>query len=202
MAGRKRAATDSSSTEKRETRSSKTQKVDNGTKGTTKRKPKGTGALKTGLTTTAFKSRAVPLHVAIGHRPFVGEGETGAADLLASVTLAPTSFATGSYGWKGSKRITVPLRAHGESEPEGEELEKGAVHVTLTINATVIGSKGAKETEGVEEAEEEGGGQKEGAEGEHIQEEHEEHAEHEETVEVHSEEKLAAETVEAPADTT
>jgi len=36
-------------------------------------------------------------------------------------------FSTGSYGWKGSKRIIVEL-----PNPEGEDKEKEKVHVMVT----------------------------------------------------------------------
>jgi hypothetical protein len=80
---------------------------------------------------------------------------------VGSVALAATSFSTGSYGWKGSKRIVVEL----PSADGGENAEK--VHVMLTcvfifalyfvfcvlnptlpmyrVNATVVNSKHAKE---------------------------------------------------------
>ncbi|KAG6865663.1 hypothetical protein C0991_000433 [Blastosporella zonata] len=53
---------------------------------------------------------------------------------IGNLTLVPSTFSTGSFGWKGSKRITVELQ-----DSEGEEKEK--VQVMLSINATVIGSK-------------------------------------------------------------
>ncbi len=45
---------------------------------------------------------------------------------LGTSTLLPSTFATGSYGWKGSKRLTIELQ-----NPEGGE-EKEKVHVMLT----------------------------------------------------------------------
>lgn len=47
--------------------------------------------------------------------------------LIENLTLLPSSFATGSYGWKGSKRITVELQ--GGNDGEGE---KGKVQVMLS----------------------------------------------------------------------
>ncbi|KAG6331263.1 hypothetical protein ID866_7827 [Astraeus odoratus] len=166
-AGRKRAMTDDSpAAEKRETRSSKVQKTEGGVKAASSRgaQTKGTARLKTGLTTTAFKARAPPLHVALSYNQFTGEGGEGdtaaAADtsngehaqapILSTTTLAPSSFSTGSFGWKGSKRIVVALKGK-----DGEREEN--VHVMLTINATVIGSKDAKEGEEEAEATKEGG---------------------------------------------
>ncbi|KAJ6620256.1 hypothetical protein B0H10DRAFT_1791926, partial [Mycena sp. CBHHK59/15] len=96
------------------------------------------------IPTSAFKSKALPLHVNLTHTPpSIPDADTasaGPADPghLGGLTLVPTSFATGSYGWKGSKRLTIELL-----NPEGGEKEK--VSVMLTINATVMGSKGAKE---------------------------------------------------------
>lgn len=174
MAGRKRAATDhTAGTEKRETRSSKVQKTEGGGRG--RGGAKGTARLKTGLTTAAFKARATPLHLALSYHPFQGEGVAGVAEtattpagteqatLLTTSTLMPGSFATGSFGWKGSKRIVVELKAKGQTE--GEVIAEGAeetVNVMLTINATVIGSKEAKEGEGGEESKD-GAGEGEGA---------------------------------------
>ncbi|KAH9857561.1 hypothetical protein C2E23DRAFT_804815 [Lenzites betulinus] len=108
------------------------------------------------LGATSFKARALPLHLNITHTPPV-LSDDGAVTLastdpgfLGSSTLLPSTFATGSYGWKGSKRLTIELQ-----NPEGGE-EKEKVHVMLTINATVIGSKGAKgEAEAEGEAKEE-----------------------------------------------
>jgi len=56
---------------------------------------------------------------------------------IGHLSLAPTNFSTGSYGWKGSKKILVELE---RSEGDGGEKEK--VWVQLNINATVVGSKG------------------------------------------------------------
>jgi hypothetical protein len=44
---------------------------------------------------------------------------------IGTLTLVPTSFKTNSYGWKGSKRITVELQGD-----DGAEKEK--VQVMLT----------------------------------------------------------------------
>ncbi|KAF8558500.1 hypothetical protein OG21DRAFT_1481481 [Imleria badia] len=170
MAGRKRAAAEDT-TEKRETRSSKVAKTE-GTK-TAGKAAKGTARLKarliisltilpyltvvwlhhssqTSMAHSTFKSRAVPLHVSITTTAPEGQ-ETASADpgFLTSTTLNASTFSTGSFGWKGHKRMVVEL-PKAEGEGEGEK-----VHVTLTINATVIGSKDVKE---VEEHEGEKGG--------------------------------------------
>ncbi|KAH9001584.1 hypothetical protein EDB92DRAFT_1939394 [Lactarius akahatsu] len=92
-----------------------------------------------------FKARALPLHVNVTHTPTTGEDgpPTSPADpgFLGALSLQPSTFSTGSYGWKGSKRLTIEL-----VDPDGGEKEK--VQVMLTINATVIGSKRAvKEAE-------------------------------------------------------
>ncbi|KAG1865269.1 hypothetical protein F4604DRAFT_995919 [Suillus subluteus] len=144
MAGRKRAA-EESATEKRETRSAKVPRTEGrkSAKGTGR---KGAARLKTGMGATAFKSRAQPLHVNISHTRPPADVESTDPGFVEAIELASSSFSTGSFGWKGSKRITVNL-----PKLEGEE-EDEKVHVMLTINATVIGSKGAKED--VEEGEE------------------------------------------------
>ncbi|KAI5987535.1 hypothetical protein EDD15DRAFT_1484106 [Pisolithus albus] len=169
MAGRKRTRSDDTpATEKRETRSSKVQKTEGG-RAPGRGGAKGTARLKTGLTASAFKSRAAPLHLALSYNPFPGEGETVAveageegASILSTTTLTPSSFTTGSFGWKGSKRMAVSLKAPGE----GGEAEGETVHVMLTVNATVIGSKDVKESaeegEGAKESAEEGEGEAEG----------------------------------------
>ncbi|OCH90620.1 hypothetical protein OBBRIDRAFT_730439, partial [Obba rivulosa] len=100
-----------------------------------------------------FKSRALPLHVNVTHTPpaLVDDDTVSVAvtdpGFVGTTTLVPTTFSTGTYGWKGSKRVTVELQ-----NAEGEEKEK--VHVMLTINATVVGSKGAKDEENGETKEE------------------------------------------------
>ncbi len=73
---------------------------------------------------------------------------------IGHLALAPTNFSTGSYGWKGAKKILVELK---RSEGEGGEKEK--VWVQLNINATVLGSK-----EAAMQGESEDKGQDEGAE--------------------------------------
>lgn len=73
----------------------------------------------------------MPLYVSITATPPASEGQEAApADpgFLASATLVPNTFATGSFGWKGYRRMVVELpKAEGEGEGEGEK-----VHVTLT----------------------------------------------------------------------
>lgn len=54
---------------------------------------------------------------------------------MASITLAPSVFSTGSFGWKGSRKIAVELlNADGKKE---------TVMVMMSFNATVQGSKPA-----------------------------------------------------------
>ncbi|KAG0706549.1 hypothetical protein DFH29DRAFT_872318 [Suillus ampliporus] len=153
MAGRKRAAEESPA-EKRETRSAKVPKTEG------RKSAKGTGRKggtksKTSMGATAFKSRAQSLYVNITHTEPSTEVEVAEnlqdPGFLGAIELTATSFSTGSFGWKGNKRMTVALPKM-EGEEEGEK-----VHVTLSINATVIGSKGAKEeAEEVEEGEKAG----------------------------------------------
>ncbi|KAJ7482289.1 hypothetical protein B0H11DRAFT_1807555 [Mycena galericulata] len=124
------------------TRASKVAKTDSekpaskAKKGGAKRGPKA-------IPTAAFKSKALPLHVNLTHTPpSIPDADTVSAaptdpGHLGGLTLIPTSFATGSYGWKGNKRLTIELL-----NPEGGDKEK--VTVMLTINATVVGSKDAK----------------------------------------------------------
>ena len=44
---------------------------------------------------------------------------------IGSLTLVPSTFATGSYGWKGSKRIAVELM-----NDNGDQKEKVTVMLT------------------------------------------------------------------------
>ncbi|KAH9939591.1 hypothetical protein B0H21DRAFT_711119 [Amylocystis lapponica] len=103
------------------------------------------------MAASTFKARALPLHVNITHTPpVIGDDTATAASadpgFVGTTALLPSTFSTGSYGWKGNKRITIELES-------GEGGEKEKVHVMLTINATVMGSKGAKEDDGEEHAE-------------------------------------------------
>ncbi|KAI0082867.1 hypothetical protein K474DRAFT_1584933, partial [Panus rudis PR-1116 ss-1] len=98
---------------------------------------------KTSLGATSFKARALPLHVNITHTPpAIPDDETvnsTSADpgFIGTTSLVPTTFNTGSYGWKGNKRVTIEI--------DGDDGQKEKVHVMLTINATVMGSKNAKD---------------------------------------------------------
>jgi hypothetical protein len=70
------------------------------------------------------------LHVNVTHTPpIIGEenGPEAPADpgFLGALVLQPSTFTTGSYGWKGSKRFTIEL-----VDPNSEEKEK--VQVMLT----------------------------------------------------------------------
>ncbi|KAJ7853288.1 hypothetical protein B0H14DRAFT_3865836 [Mycena olivaceomarginata] len=140
MAGIKRSAEDNLSP----TRASKVAKTDKGnaSKGNNSR---GINAKKQQAvpTTDVFKSKALPLHLTLTHTPpTVADADTMVASLdhghLSDLPLVPTSFKTGSYGWKGNKRLTVEL-----VDAEGGEVER--VTVVLTINAIVVGSKAANE---------------------------------------------------------
>lgn len=89
------------------------------------------------LTSDQFRDKALPLHVHLTHTPpsIRHEGNvnedgseehgpsqigSGAADAgaIGTLTLVPSTFSTGSYGWKGSKRIVVELQS-GEADAEG-----------------------------------------------------------------------------------
>ena len=84
------------------------------------------------MAASAFKARALPIHVNITHTPPVladdGTVTLASTDpgFIGTTALVPSTFATGSYGWKGNKRFTVELE-----NPEGGE-EKEKVHVILT----------------------------------------------------------------------
>ncbi|KAI0355055.1 hypothetical protein OH77DRAFT_1425101 [Trametes cingulata] len=160
MPPRKRAAEDDGAGPT--TRSAKAPKTDQSpAKGRGGRAKKG--GPKANLAASTFKARALPLHVNITHTPPVlaDDGTVSLAStdpgFVGHATLLPGTFATGSYGWKGSRRLTIEIE-----NPDGAEgAEKEKVHVMLTINATVMGSKGAKDEEDGE-----GEAKEEGAEGE------------------------------------
>jgi hypothetical protein len=81
-------------------------------------------------TTDVFKSKALPLHLTLTHTPpTVADADTVVASLdpghLSDLPLVPTSFKTGSYGWKGNKRLTVEL-----VDAEGGEVERVTVVLT------------------------------------------------------------------------
>ena len=73
----------------------------------------------------------MPLHVNVTHTPpVIGEADTqDVAQLdpgfIGSATLVPSSFSTGSFGWKGQKRVTIELL-------NNESGEKEKVQVLLT----------------------------------------------------------------------
>jgi hypothetical protein len=77
---------------------------------------------------TAFRSRAQPLHVNITHTQPPTEIDVTESDpgFVGAVSLVSTGFSTGSFGWKGSKRMTIDL-----PKMEGQE-EAEKVHVMLT----------------------------------------------------------------------
>lgn len=145
MAGRKRAAPEDATT----TRPAKTTKTSTG-------RAKGKTGPKTNLSAKTFKAQARPLHITIAHTPppATDSGENFSADstvpgFLAALSLQPSSFSTGTYGWKGSKRVAIEV-----DNPDTGEKEK--LQVQLSFNATVLGSrgKGGEDEETREEKEE------------------------------------------------
>lgn len=97
---------------------------------------------KAALSPEDFKAKALPLHVHITQTPpkldesneEQAAASTSDAGFLASIALQPSTFSTKSYGWKGSRRITIPLEGGADGE---------TVNVMININATVAGSKDA-----------------------------------------------------------
>ncbi|KAJ7591073.1 hypothetical protein C8J56DRAFT_1024763 [Mycena floridula] len=153
MAGTKRSAEDSGPN----TRASKSSKKDaNVSPGSKPKKAAPKKAAKPPMPTAAFKAKAMPLHVNLTHTPPTlpeadGEEPSPHADsgFIGNLTLVASSFNTGSYGWKGTKRLKITLQGEG-----GDEV----VDVQLQINATVLKSKQAdadpKDEESKEAAEE------------------------------------------------
>ncbi|KAI0792783.1 hypothetical protein C8Q75DRAFT_581623 [Abortiporus biennis] len=119
------------------TRASKAAKTEGGPKAKPASKghhgKKGHGGPKTNIATSSFLAHALPLHVNITHTPpsVPPEGEQGtekSADpgFIGTTTLLPSTFSTGSYGWKGgNKRITVELL-----DNESGKTEKVSVMLT------------------------------------------------------------------------
>ncbi|KAI9511352.1 hypothetical protein F5148DRAFT_358958 [Russula earlei] len=109
---------------------------------------KGRPKVAQAIPASAFKARAVPIHVTLTRTPSTVKDDNSASlapvedpGFLGAVALHPCTFTTGSYGWKGSKRLAINI-----VDPINDE--KNTVQVMLTINATVMGSKQAgKEAE-------------------------------------------------------
>lgn len=63
-----------------------------------------------------FKAKALPLHAHITQIPpkldeskdDLAAPSTSDAGFLASIAMQPSTFSTKSYGWKGSRRLTIP----------------------------------------------------------------------------------------------
>ncbi|KAF9531122.1 hypothetical protein CPB83DRAFT_849361 [Crepidotus variabilis] len=176
MAGTKRGAPTSSEGPSKGAKASRTTRSSDAPKSTSK-KPASTSkkpaskAAKAALSSKDFKAKALPLHVNLTHTPPTIKNDSEIAEdgtelktsdvpvtggdigFIGNLTLVPSSFNTGSHGWKGSKRITVELQG-GEVDGEGGQ-EK--VQVQLTINATVLGSKPEKKTTKFKKAKDEEG---------------------------------------------
>lgn len=86
------------------------------------------------MSLSAFKSKALPLHTNLTHTPpslpDVEAAETAVdPGLIGTLTLLATSFKTGSYGWKGNKRVKIELQGEGD--------EKETVDVQFTCVAAL-----------------------------------------------------------------
>ena len=71
------------------------------------------------MSVSAFKSKALPLHMNLTHTPPpVSDAEDVTTDegLIGTLTLVATSFKTGSYGWKGNKRVKIELQGDGDQK--------------------------------------------------------------------------------------
>ncbi|CAE6462079.1 unnamed protein product [Rhizoctonia solani] len=90
------------------------------------------------LSAEDFKAKAMPLHVNLTRTPpklDESKDESTSDDgFIASIAMQPATFKPGSYGWKGARRMTIPLPGGAEGE---------TVTVMVNINATVTGSKDA-----------------------------------------------------------
>ena len=91
---------------------------------------------KTSLSTKTFKSQAHPLHITITHTPPPVAGDSGEKateestdpGFLAALSLQPSSFSTGTYGWKGSKRVMIEI-----DNPDTGEKEKLQVQLRYEL---------------------------------------------------------------------
>jgi hypothetical protein len=92
-----------------------------------------------------FQKCALPLHVHFTHTPpSVSSPKKGSSEPnktidaghLGSVTMLPSTFSTGSHGWKASKPMAIEL-----TDPDTGKRTK--VNVQISINAVVKGSKEA-----------------------------------------------------------
>ncbi|KAG6907449.1 hypothetical protein DXG01_008833 [Tephrocybe rancida] len=137
MAGTKRSSPESDASGTRPSKIAKTGNTQDSSKTSDKK------------TTKKGKQKTTKaMHVNLTHTPpTITDPETEAVSVasadpgfIGNLTLVPSTFSTGSFGWKGSKRITVELQ-----NSEGGEKDK--VQVMLSINATVVGSKPAKADE-------------------------------------------------------
>lgn len=136
MPGTKRSSTGG---EAAQSKKPKTEKEENGTKSKT-------SIVKSPAFAEKFKSASLPLHFGISHTPpsVEEEGSSTSASKekdegsLGHITALPTTFSTGTLGWKGSKRLTIELEV-------GEDGKKEKVPVMISINATVLGSKPSPE---------------------------------------------------------
>ncbi|KAH8114249.1 hypothetical protein DFH11DRAFT_1856122 [Phellopilus nigrolimitatus] len=167
MAGTKRTAAEAETSDRetggKKTRAAKATKTPPKS-GKGKGKGKGKKGPKASLAPATFKANALPLHVSITHTPpalpaedaATAETEPKDPGALGAATLLPTTFSTGSYGWKGNKRVTVEVP--GADGQPGEKLQ-----VMISMNATVIGSKTAKGEKG-DDAEEAAEGAADGEE--------------------------------------
>lgn len=103
-----------------------------------------------------FKEKALPIHVAFTHTPpsiDKKDGDAGAGKdkgYIGNLTLVPSAFSTGSFGWKGTKRVKVELQGVDGGEKE-------TVSLQIQINAVVHGSKdaGAKDDDEEEDKDKE-----------------------------------------------
>ncbi|KAH9934951.1 uncharacterized protein B0H18DRAFT_979124 [Fomitopsis serialis] len=136
MPGTKRAAEDDHAGPT--TRSAKVPKTEGAASPAKGRGRGGKKGPKATMAASQFKNRAMPLHVNITHTPPAlpdAAGDDKETVTVASqdpgfvgtTTLVPATFATGSYGWKGSKRVTIELQ-----NADGAEGEKEKVHVMIT----------------------------------------------------------------------
>ncbi|KAH7107349.1 hypothetical protein BKA62DRAFT_683090, partial [Auriculariales sp. MPI-PUGE-AT-0066] len=153
MPPRKRAA----EAEETSTRAKKAAKTDHGETASSKTKGKRGAAAKSAPSFESFKAKALPIHLTLSHSPPKIEQEDASkprskgkdkdGGYIGHVALQPSMFGTGSYGWKGTKRIQVEL--------EGEDGKKEKVTVQIQINAPVHGSKDKKEGEKDDDEEDE-----------------------------------------------
>lgn len=66
-----------------------------------------------------FSDSALPLHLNLTHTPPSSENKSASQEdpgFINTLTLLPSTFTTGSYGWKGNRRVAIEIEKDGKKE--------------------------------------------------------------------------------------